>query len=86
MKLTNSLITTLIQTGEIIKWSVFLGLFVIFMVYWIVGSAHAKRRIRRGQMPLSYHRVRSVCYCRIIIMKMVNHFGSRELAANLPHF
>ncbi|PSR87417.1 hypothetical protein BD289DRAFT_482150 [Coniella lustricola] len=44
------------RTGEIIKWSVFLGLFVIFMVYWIVGYAHAKRRIRRGQAPMAYHR------------------------------
>ncbi|KAM3069333.1 hypothetical protein ACMFMG_010836 [Clarireedia jacksonii] len=44
------------KTGRIIRWSVFLGLFTLFMLWVIVGYWHAKRRIRKGLVPLAYHR------------------------------
>lgn len=46
------------QTGIIVKWSLFLGLVVLFAVYLIAGHWHAKKRIARGLPPLAYHRVR----------------------------
>lgn len=46
------------QEGLIIKWAVFLGMIVIFTAYTMIGYFHAKRRIRKGLVPLGYHRVR----------------------------
>lgn len=47
-----------LQTGVIIKWSVFLGMMVILTLYVTIGYMHAKRRIRKNLPPLGYHRVR----------------------------
>ncbi|RAL67990.1 hypothetical protein DID88_008714 [Monilinia fructigena] len=46
----------LTKTGQIIRWSVFWGLFIIFMLWIIIGYWHAKRRLRKGLKPLAYHR------------------------------
>lgn len=45
------------RTGEIIKWSLFLGFVFIVSVFLLVGYWHAKRRVRQGKIPLGYHRV-----------------------------
>lgn len=44
------------QTGYIIKWSLFLGIFTFFGLYLTIGYWHAKRRLSKGQVPLAYHR------------------------------
>ena len=46
------------QTGHIVKWSVFLGLTLLIGGYLLGGYIHAKKRLRKGLMPLAYHRVR----------------------------
>ncbi|KAL8714805.1 MAG: hypothetical protein Q9220_001318 [cf. Caloplaca sp. 1 TL-2023] len=44
------------DTAEAIKWAVLAGI-VLFVILLFVGAwLHAKRRIRRGQAPLAYHR------------------------------
>jgi len=40
-----------------VRWSLFVGLVVLVMLYLILGYLHAKRRIRKGLAPLWYHRV-----------------------------
>lgn len=45
------------QEGLIVKWSVFLGLMVLITLYITIGYIHAKKRIRKGLVPLAYHRV-----------------------------
>jgi len=45
------------RTGEIIKWTVFFGLFFIVMAYIVGGYWHAQRRMARGLPPLAYHRM-----------------------------
>ena len=45
--------------GIIIKWLVAGGIIVFFLVWFIGGYLHAKRRVRKGLKPLCYHRVRS---------------------------
>lgn len=47
------------QEGLIVKWAVFLGLMVLITLYITIGYIHAKKRIRKGLVPLAYHRVRS---------------------------
>jgi len=44
------------RTGQIVRWSIFFGLFILFMLYIIIGYWHAKRRISKGLPPLAYHR------------------------------
>ncbi|KAH7391366.1 hypothetical protein BKA64DRAFT_101700 [Cadophora sp. MPI-SDFR-AT-0126] len=44
------------KDGQIVRWSVFFGLFFLFMAYMIGGYWHAKRRINKGLVPLGYHR------------------------------
>jgi hypothetical protein len=41
----------------IVKWSLFLGLLILFSAYLFIGYTHAKKRIARGLPPLAYHRV-----------------------------
>lgn len=41
----------------IIKFSVFLGLMVLFTAYILIGYWHAKRRVAKNLPPLGYHRV-----------------------------
>lgn len=45
------------QEGLIVKWAVFLGLMVLITLYITIGYIHAKKRIRKGLVPLAYHRV-----------------------------
>ncbi|KAK3336454.1 hypothetical protein B0T19DRAFT_39310 [Cercophora scortea] len=45
------------RTGVIVKWSLFLGLTVIFGLYLLLGYMHAKKRMQKGLPPLRYHRV-----------------------------
>lgn len=44
------------QTGVIVKWSVFLGLTTLFAAFLIIGYMHGKRRLKKGLLPLGYHR------------------------------
>jgi len=44
------------NTGEIVRWSVFFGIFFLIIVYITFGHWHAKRRIMKGLPPLRYHR------------------------------
>ncbi|KAK3694605.1 hypothetical protein B0T22DRAFT_345769, partial [Podospora appendiculata] len=44
------------RTGVIVKWSLFLGLTVIFGLYLMLGYMHAKKRMQKGLPPLRYHR------------------------------
>lgn len=50
-------LTSTLQTGEIIKWSVLAGIFLFFMAWFIGGYMHAKRRMRKGLPLKAYHRV-----------------------------
>ncbi len=45
------------QTGEIVKWSLFLGGTLLVTAFLVGAYMHAKRRIRKGLPPLGYHRV-----------------------------
>jgi len=44
------------RTGQIVRWSVFFGIFFLFIAYMTIGYWHAKRRINKGLRPLAYHR------------------------------
>ncbi|KAF0322021.1 hypothetical protein GQ607_010747 [Colletotrichum asianum] len=44
------------RTGVIVKWSVFLGLTTLFAAFLIIGYMHGKRRLKKGLLPLGYHR------------------------------
>ncbi|KAL8687607.1 MAG: hypothetical protein Q9218_006267 [Villophora microphyllina] len=44
------------DTGEAIKWAIVAAIFFAIMLYFIGGYVHAKRRARKGQQPLAYHR------------------------------
>lgn len=44
------------KTGVIVKWSLFLGLIAFIGLYLLLGYMHAQRRIKKGLMPLAYHR------------------------------
>ncbi|KAH8905896.1 hypothetical protein BR93DRAFT_998044 [Coniochaeta sp. PMI_546] len=44
------------RTGIIVKWSLFLGIVILFSAYLFIGYTHAKKRIARGLPPLAYHR------------------------------
>ncbi|KAG9240709.1 hypothetical protein BJ878DRAFT_273611 [Calycina marina] len=43
------------KTGQIVRWSVFLGIFLLFALYLGIGYWHAKRRASKGLAPLGYH-------------------------------
>ncbi|KAL3422187.1 hypothetical protein PVAG01_06343 [Phlyctema vagabunda] len=44
------------REGQIIRWSIFFGIFVALLLYIVVGYWHAKSRIKKGLSPLAYHR------------------------------
>ncbi|KAF7546236.1 hypothetical protein G7Z17_g8587 [Cylindrodendrum hubeiense] len=44
------------ETGVIVKWTVFITLTVLFMVWVIGGYMHAKSRLKKGLPLLAYHR------------------------------
>lgn len=46
------------QKGMIIKWVTLGSLFAFFMLWFIGGYIHAKRRLKAGKPLLGYHRVR----------------------------
>ncbi|KAL2161427.1 hypothetical protein VTH06DRAFT_7988 [Thermothelomyces fergusii] len=43
------------RTGIIVKWSLFLGLIALTILYFLVAYIHLKQRIRKGLPPLRYH-------------------------------
>ncbi|KAH9892059.1 hypothetical protein F4778DRAFT_321614 [Xylariomycetidae sp. FL2044] len=43
------------KEGVIIKWSLFLGIVILFSAYLVGGRIHAKRRLAKGMKPLAYH-------------------------------
>ena len=45
------------QKGLIIKWAILGSLFAFFMLWFIGGYIHAKRRLKAGKPLLAYHRV-----------------------------
>ena len=45
------------DTAEAIKWAVVAAIFFAIVLFFVGGYFHAKRRIRKGQAPLRYHRV-----------------------------
>ncbi|POR38982.1 Uncharacterized protein TPAR_00818 [Tolypocladium paradoxum] len=44
------------RTGFIVRWVIFLVIFVLIMGYIIGGYYHAKSRLRKGLPLLAYHR------------------------------
>ncbi|PNY28597.1 Uncharacterized protein TCAP_01487 [Tolypocladium capitatum] len=44
------------STGVIVRWAIFLAIFVLIMGYIIGGYYHAQSRLRKGLPPLAYHR------------------------------
>ncbi|OAQ66868.1 ubiquitin-protein ligase Sel1/Ubx2 [Pochonia chlamydosporia 170] len=44
------------KTGYIVRWVIFLVIFVLIFGYLIGGYYHARRRLRKGLEPLAYHR------------------------------
>ncbi|OAL56043.1 hypothetical protein IQ07DRAFT_639667 [Pyrenochaeta sp. DS3sAY3a] len=42
--------------GIIIKWVILAAIFVFFMAWFVGGYIHAKRRLKKGQPLLAYHR------------------------------
>ena len=51
------IVLTLSQTGQIVRWSIFLGIIFLIAAYMGFGYWHAKRRITKGLPPMKYHRV-----------------------------
>jgi len=43
-------------TAYVVKWAVLLSLFLTFFLWITIGYYHARKRIKRGQAPLAYHR------------------------------
>ncbi|KAI4256482.1 MAG: hypothetical protein L6R42_006196 [Xanthoria sp. 1 TBL-2021] len=44
------------DTAEVIKWAVLAAIFIAIFLFLALGWVHARRRVRRGQAPLRYHR------------------------------
>ncbi|KAI4119124.1 MAG: hypothetical protein LQ338_007326 [Usnochroma carphineum] len=44
------------DTSEAIKWAVVAALFFGVLLFFLAAYLHAKRRLRKGQAPLAYHR------------------------------
>ncbi|CAM1504086.1 Fc.00g016770.m01.CDS01 [Cosmosporella sp. VM-42] len=44
------------STGVIVKWTIFILIVVLFFGWIIGGYLHAKSRLKKGLMPLRYHR------------------------------
>ncbi|KAF9699897.1 hypothetical protein EKO04_002415 [Ascochyta lentis] len=44
------------QKGQIVKWSILGSLFGLFMLWFIGGYLHARRRLKAGKPLLKYHR------------------------------
>lgn len=47
----------LLQTGVIVKWSLFLAFLVLITAWMVGGRIHAKRRMKKGLKPMGYHAV-----------------------------
>ncbi|KAI0853339.1 hypothetical protein F5Y00DRAFT_224440 [Daldinia vernicosa] len=43
------------RTGVIVKWSLFLGILLLLMLYLVLGRMHARKLIRQGRKPMAYH-------------------------------
>lgn len=46
------------QKGMIIKWAILGSLFAFFILWFVGGYIHARRRLKAGKPLLAYHRVR----------------------------
>ena len=46
-------------TSYVIKWVVFASLIGACLLFFLGGYIHAKQRMKKGRVPLSYHRVRA---------------------------
>ncbi|KIW19999.1 hypothetical protein PV08_00574 [Exophiala spinifera] len=44
------------STAYAIKWAIIAAILVALFLFFIVGYLHARRRMRKGQPPLAYHR------------------------------
>jgi len=44
------------STAYAIKWAIIAAILVAFLVFFVAGYLHARRRMRKGQPPLAYHR------------------------------
>jgi hypothetical protein len=46
-------------TSYVIKWIVFAAIIGACLLFFVIGFIHAKQRMKKGLLPLAYHRVRS---------------------------
>jgi len=44
------------ETGQIVRWVIFLGILFLVFAFLFIGYCHARRRINKGLPPLRYHR------------------------------
>ncbi|KAK5556857.1 hypothetical protein LTR46_005369 [Exophiala xenobiotica] len=44
------------STAYAIKWAIIAAILVAFLVFFVAGYWHARRRMRKGLPPLAYHR------------------------------
>ena len=56
--LTRTCSLTTQQKGTIVKWVILISFFSFFFLWFVGGYIHAKRRLKKGQQLLGYHRVR----------------------------
>jgi len=42
--------------GQAVRWGIFGGIILLFILYMVIGYWHATRRLRKGLSPLAYHR------------------------------
>lgn len=80
---------TWLQTGVIVKWSLFLGVVVIMSLYLLIGYVHAQKRVQKGLAPLGYHRVRPLhvrLSNRHILMFVQFLVSRRALARTDPRY
>lgn len=45
-------------SSYVIKWAVFAALVGACVLFFLIGFIHAKQRMKKGLVPLGYHRVR----------------------------
>lgn len=44
------------DTAIILKWAILAGIVILFLVFFVGSYLHARRRMRKGNPPLPYHR------------------------------
>jgi hypothetical protein len=55
-------------TAYAVKWGIIAGIFILFLLLFLGGYLHARRRMKRGLAPLGYHRV---CLSDNALLKLV---------------